>query len=61
MTIGQEWTAVVKAFSIKELSIEEKEKLFELQKSKDSSDTSKLKRYTCDALKANKEEFLKIY
>ena len=61
MTIGQEWSTIVKAFTINELSIEEKEKLFESQKSKDSSDTSKLKRYTCDALKTNKEEFLKIY
>ena len=61
MTIGQEWSAVVKAFTLKQLSIEEKEKLFESQKEKDNSDTAKLKRFTCDALKANKEDFLQFY
>lgn len=35
--------------------------MFENQKNKDPSDTAKLKRYTCDAIKANKEEFMKFY
>lgn len=61
MTVGQQWSTVVKAFMIPELSLQEKEKLFEDQKTKDPSDTAKLKRHTCDAIKANKEEFIKIY
>lgn len=54
MTIGQEWSAVVTAFTLKDLSNEEKEAIFASQHEKDKSDTSKLKRYTCDALKATK-------
>ena len=32
MTIGQKWSTVAKAFTLKTLSIEEKEALFEEQK-----------------------------
>lgn len=46
---------------MKDLSEEEKQNLFKKQLEKDSSDTAKLHRKTCDALKANKEEFMKIY
>lgn len=61
MTIGQKWSTVVKAFTLPDLSIEEKEALFEAQKALDPSDTAKNKRFTCDALKATEEEFEKIY
>lgn len=61
MTVVQEWSTVVGAFTLKDLTIEQKEELFASQKQKDSSDTAKLKRYTCDSLKATKEEFLKTY
>ena len=61
MTIGQRWSAVVKAFTLPTLSIEEKEALFEAQRLRDPSDTAKNKRYTCDALKATEEEFEQIY
>lgn len=55
MTVVQEWSAVVGAFTLKDLSLEQKQALFASQKEKDNSDTAKLKRYTCDALKATKE------
>lgn len=58
MTVGQQWSAVVKAFTIKDMSIEEKEAIFSKQNEKDSSDTAKLKRHTCNSLKASKEEFI---
>ena len=61
MTVGQQWSTVAKAFTLKDLSLEEKEKLFEEQAKKDPSDTAKNYRFTCDALKATKEEFEKIY
>ena len=61
LSIGQQWRAVTKAFTIEGLSTEEKEKIFAEQLAIDSSDTSKLKRETCNSLKANKEEFEKIY
>ena len=61
MTVGQKWSAVVKAFTIKDLSLEEKEALFEEQKTADPSDTAKKHRYTVDSLKANEEEFERIY
>ena len=54
MTIGQQWATVVKAFTLHDLSPEEKEKIFEEQRFIDNSDTAKLKRATCDALKASK-------
>jgi hypothetical protein len=52
MTVGQKWSTVVKAFTLPDLSIEEKEAIFEAQKIEDPSDTAKNKRFTCDALKA---------
>ena len=55
MTIGQQWGTVVKAFTLECLSLDEKEEMFEHQKKLDNSDTSKLKRATCNALKANRE------
>lgn len=61
MTVGQRWSAVVKAFTLSDLSIEQKEALFEAQKTLDPSDTAKNKRFTCDALKATEEEFEAIY
>ena len=61
MTIGQQWGTVVKAFTLECLSLDEKEDMFEHQKKLDNSDTSKLKRATCNALKANREQFDKIY
>lgn len=51
-TIGQQWSTVVKAFTLPDLSLEEKEKLFAEQEKIDSSDTSKNNRKTCDSLKA---------
>lgn len=61
MTVGQKWSAVVKAFTLKDLSLEEKEAIFEAQRIEDPSDTAKNKRFTVDSLKATKEEFEKIY
>ena len=61
MTVGQQWSTIAKAFTLKDLSLEEKEKLFEEQAKRDPSDTAKNYRFTCDGLKANKEEFEKIY
>ena len=61
MTVGQKWSTISKAFTIKSLSIEEKEALFESQKQEDPSDTAKKYRHTCDGLKSNEEEFEKIY
>lgn len=55
LTVGQQWSAVVKAFTIYDLSLEEKEKLFEQQEKKDPSDTAKNYRLTCNGLKATKE------
>lgn len=55
MTVGQKWTAVVKAFTIPNLTLEEKESIFESQRLQDPSDTAKNKRFTCDALKATEE------
>jgi hypothetical protein len=61
MTVGQKWSTVAKAFTLKDLSLEEKEKLFETQKADDSSDTAKRFRHLCDALKSTEEEFEQIY
>ena len=55
MTVGQQWTAVVMAFTLPDLTIEEKEAIFEAQRQRDPSDTAKNKRFTCDALKATVE------
>jgi hypothetical protein len=52
MTVGQKWSTVVKAFTLPDLTIEQKEAIFEAQKALDPSDTAKNKRFTCDALKA---------
>lgn len=57
MTIGQKWSTVVKAFTMQSLSLEQKEAIFETQRAEDPSDTAKNKRFTCDSLKANEEEF----
>jgi hypothetical protein len=61
MTVGQKWSTVVKAFTLPDLTIEQKEAIFEAQKALDPSDTAKNKRFTCDALKATEEEFEAIY
>jgi hypothetical protein len=61
MTLGQRWSTVVKAFTLPDLSLEQKEAIFEAQRLKDPSDTAKNKRLTCDALKATEEEFENIY
>lgn len=53
MTVGQKWSTVVKAFTLPDLTVEEKEAIFEAQRIEDPSDTAKNKRFTCDALKAN--------
>lgn len=57
MTIGQKWKAVTKAFTLKSLSLEQKEAIFETQRAEDPSDTAKRYRSTCDSLKATEEEF----
>ena len=57
MTVGQQWTAVVKAFTLPDLTIEEKQAIFEAQRLRDPSDTAKNKRFTCDSLKATVEKF----
>ena len=61
MTVGQQWSAVAKSFTLEGLSAEERQILFEEQAKRDPSDTSKNYRLTCDALKATKEEFEQIY
>lgn len=61
MTIGQKWRAVVKAFTMNSLSLEEKEAIFEAQQKEDPSDTAKKYRYTCNGLKASEAEFEEIY
>jgi hypothetical protein len=61
MTVSQKWSAIVKAFTLRDLSIEQKEALFEAQRTEDPSDTAKKWRYTCDSLKASEEEFERIY
>ena len=57
MTVGQKWSAVIKAFTMKSLTIEQKEALFTAQQTLDPSDTAKKHRHTCDGLKATEEEF----
>ena len=61
MTVGQKWSAVVKAFTLPDLSLEEKEAIFEKQRAEDPSDTAKNKRFTCDALRASEEEYEQLY
>lgn len=61
MTVGQKWSTISKAFTIKSLGIEEKEALFESQRQEDPSDTAKKYRHTCDGLRSSEEEFEKIY
>ncbi len=61
MTIGQQWRAVVKAHTLKSITDEDKQKLFDKQAEVDKSDTQKGHKLTCEAMKANKEEFLKLY
>lgn len=61
LTIGQKWTVVAKSFTMQNLSLQEKEEIFETQAKEDTSDTSKNYRLMCDGLKANKEDFEKIY
>lgn len=60
-TIGQQWSTVVKAFTLTDLTLEEKEKLFADQEKIDSSDTAKNNRRTCDSLKSTDEEYEAIY
>jgi hypothetical protein len=57
MTVGQEWTTVLKAFRLNNWTNEEKNAFFEAQRVKDPSDTAKNHRFTCDSLIASKEEF----
>jgi hypothetical protein len=61
MSLMLKWRAIAKAFTLESLSLEEKEALFAAQKAEDPSDTAKRYRYLCDALKADEEEFEKIY
>ena len=61
ITLGQEWITVKKAFGQKHISQEEKQALLEDQVKKDSSDEGNLQKAICDSMKANKEEFEKIY
>lgn len=56
MTLGQQWAAVTKAFTLKDWSLEQKEELFSKQAEIDKSDTAKNKRVACDCLKATDEE-----
>lgn len=55
MTLGQQWKTVAKAFTLKNLSLEEKEAIFNAQKLIDSSDTAKNYRLMCDSLRASEE------
>jgi hypothetical protein len=57
MSVGQEWSTVIKAFALKRLTLEEKEAIFEAQRIKDPSDTAKNHRLTCNSLIATKNEF----
>ena len=43
------------------LLFKKKKSSLKAKKNKDPTDTAKLKRYTCDAIKANKKEFMKFY
>ena len=61
MTVGQKWSAVVKAFTIGDLTMEQKEAIFEAQRAEDPSDTAKNRRFTCDALKSTDAEFEEMY
>lgn len=60
-TIGQQWSTVVKAFTLPDLAIEEKEALFADQEKLDPSDTAKNHRKTVDGLRSTPEEFEQIY
>lgn len=55
MTLGQQWKTVAKAFTLKDLSLEEKEAIFSAQQQIDSSDTAKNYRLMCDSLKSSEE------
>jgi aminopeptidase N len=61
MTVGQQWSTIVKSFTLKDWTVEQKEELFAKQAAVDTSDTQKSKRATCDSLKASDEELPKIY
>ena len=60
-TIGQQWSTVVKAFTLNDLPLEEKERIYEAQFKIDASDTSKTHRKTIDALRSTPEEFDTLY
>lgn len=60
-TIGQQWSTVIKAYTLPNLSVEEKEALFAAQEKLDPSDTAKNHRKTVDALKSTPEEYEQIY
>lgn len=53
MSVGQQWSTVVKSFTLKDWTTEQKEELFARQAKNDTSDTQKSKRLTCDALKSS--------
>lgn len=55
MTVGQQWTAVVKAHTLKYYSHEQKQEIFARQARADASDTQKGKKMTCQALTASGE------
>jgi hypothetical protein len=61
MSVGQQWSAVVKAHTLSYFSDEQKEEIFGRQAKVDTSDTQKGKKLTCEALRANKEQFDKLY
>jgi hypothetical protein len=55
MTFEQEWQAVVKAFSLKCLSVEEKEQLFAAISARTAKSTIDNRRLTCNAIIASRE------
>lgn len=61
MTLNLRWSAVIKAFRLKEISSEQKWNLFAEQEKLDPTDTAKNNRYRCQALIATKEQFEQIY
>ena len=61
MTLGQKWAVVMNAFTLPDLSREEKEAYFTAQQQLDNSDVAKNNRLTCDVLLSTEEEYENFY
>lgn len=60
-TLGQQWSTVIKAYTLADLTPEEKEAIFADQEKIDPSDTAKNNRKTVEALRSTPEEYEQIY